>query len=84
MSERVKLRIMFSVAEYGRTARSLRQRYARVAYDFKRRMVEGWTPEHSHTRNSSHLDAGFWLIVENRKRTMDVSLPTLRMDSTQL
>ena len=54
-----------------------------LAYDFKRRMVEGWTPEHSHLRGQlvaltqvSHRG--------NRKRTMDVSLPALRMDSTKL
>jgi hypothetical protein len=53
-----------------------------LAYTFKRRTVEGWTPEHSHHRGQ--LVALTVANRGNRKRTMDVSLPALRMDSTKL
>ena len=55
-----------------------------LAYAFKRRTVEGWTPEHSHhARATRRTDPGV-AHRGNRKRTMDVSLPALRMDSTKL
>ena len=55
-----------------------------LAYDFKRRMVEGWTPEHSHHRGQLVALTQGLLIVETGNRTMAVSLSALRMDSTKL
>ena len=55
-----------------------------LAYDFKRRMVEGWTPEHSHRRRAARRSDAGVADRGNRKRTMAVSLPALRMDSTKL
>ena len=55
-----------------------------LAYTFKRRSVEGWTPEHSHHRGQLVALTQGLLIDGKRKRTMDVSLPALRMDSTKL
>jgi hypothetical protein len=37
-----------------------------LAYDFKRRMVEGWTPEHSHHRGQLVALTHGLLIVETR------------------
>jgi len=55
-----------------------------LAYAFKRRTVEGWTPEHSHPRGQLVALTPGVAHRGSRKRTMDVSLPALRMDSTKL
>ena len=55
-----------------------------LAYAFQRQMVEGWTPEHSHARGQL---VALTQVVDHRgsrKRAMDASLPSLRMDSAKL
>jgi len=55
-----------------------------LAYDFKKADGGGLDAgAQSPPRATRRTDAGF-AHRGNRKRTMDVSLPTLRMDSTQL
>jgi len=84
MSEKGQVRkSMFSVQNMEELGRLYESDTPVLAYDFKRRMVEGWTPEHSHHRGQLVTDAG---VADrgNRKRTMAVSLPALRMDSTKL
>jgi AraC-like DNA-binding protein len=42
-----------------------------LAYDFKRRMVEGWTPEHSHHRGQLvALSEGLLIVVTENERWM--------------
>jgi len=85
MSEKGQVRkSMFSVQNMEELGRLYESDTPVLAYDFKRRMVEGWTPEHSHHRGQLVALTQGLLIVETEKRTMAVSLPALRMDSTKL
>ena len=84
MSEKGQARkSMFSVQNMKELGRLYESDTPVLAYDFKRRMVEGWTPEHSYHRGNSRTDAGA-VDRGNRKLTTAVSLPALCMDSTKL
>ena len=85
MSEKGQVRkSMFSVQNMEELGRLYESDTPVLAYDFQRRMVEGWTPEHSHHRGQLVALTPGVAHRGNRKRTMDVSLPALRMDSTKL
>jgi hypothetical protein len=55
-----------------------------LAFAFKTRTVEGWTPEHSHLRGQLVALTQGLLIVEAGSERWMFSLPALRMDSTKL
>jgi AraC-like DNA-binding protein len=65
MSEKGQVRkSMFSVQNMEELARLYESNTPVLAYDFKRRMVEGWTPEHSHHRGQLVALTQGLLIVE--------------------
>jgi hypothetical protein len=84
MSEKGQVRkSMFSVQNMEELGRLYESDTPVLAYDFKRRMVEGWTPEHSHHRGQLVALTQGLLIVETENERW-LSLPALRMDSTKL
>src|ERR1700730_11371085 len=65
MSEKRQSRkSMFSVQNMEELGRLYESDTPVLAYDFKRRMVEGWTPEHSHHRGQLVALTQGLLIVE--------------------
>jgi hypothetical protein len=65
MSEKGQVRkSMFSVQNMEELGRLYESDTPVLAYDFKRRMVEGWTPEHSHHRGQLVALTQGLLIVE--------------------
>src|SRR5258708_2128960 len=65
MSEKGQFRkSMFSVQNMEELGRLYESDTPVLAYDFKRRMVEGWTPEHSHHRGQLVALTQGLLIVE--------------------
>src|ERR1700722_13326686 len=65
MSEKGQVRkSMFSVQNMKELARLYESDTPVLAYDFRRRMVEGWTPEHSHHRGQLIALTQGLLIVE--------------------
>jgi AraC-like DNA-binding protein len=65
MSEKGQVRkSMFSVQNMEELRRLYESDTPVLAYDFKRRMVEGWTPEHSHPRGQLVALTQGLLIVE--------------------
>ncbi len=67
MSEKGQVRkSMFSVQNMEELGRLYESDTPVLAYDFKRRMVEGWTPEHSHHRGQLVALTQGLLIVETK------------------
>ena len=78
-------RFMFLVPKNAEELRRLYESDTPVlAFAFKRRAAEDWAPEHSHARGQLFALTQGLAHRGSRKRTMDVSLPALRMDSTKL
>ena len=72
MSEKGQARkSMFSVQNVEELRRLYESDTPVLAYDFKRRMVEGWTPEHSHHRGQLvALTQGLLIVETENERWM--------------
>ena len=72
MSEKGQVRkSMFSVQNMEELRRLYESDTPALAYDFKRRMVEGWTPEHSHHRGQLvALTQGLLIVETGNERWM--------------
>src|SRR5258706_9445491 len=72
MSEKGQVRkSMFSVQNMEELGRLYESDTPVLAYDFKRRMVEGWTPEHSHHRGQLvALTQGLLIVETGNERWM--------------
>jgi AraC-like DNA-binding protein len=83
MSEKGQVRkSMFSVQNMEELGRLYESDTPVLAYDFKRRMVEGWTPEHSHHRG--HLVAltqGLLIVETENERWL---FPSQRFNTSEL
>src|ERR1700735_3735492 len=72
MSQKGQVRkSMFSVQNMEELGRLYESDTPVLAYDFQRRMVEGWTPEHSHHRGQLvALTQGLLIVEKGNERWM--------------